>query len=102
MREHSERWWLHLDLDVLSTAALAAVDYPQNGGLSWQARRVFETALAEPGCARLSVVIYNPDLDPDRSAARAIVGFLAEVLDQLAGPDPSISSRASFIGRPPP
>lgn len=81
VRAHSERWWLHLDLDVLSTVALAAIDYPQEGGLSWgKLVEVAETALAEPGCAGLSVVIYNPDLDPDRSHARAIVGFLAEAL----------------------
>ena len=28
-------WWCHVDLDVLETAALAAVDYPQPGGLTW-------------------------------------------------------------------
>jgi arginase len=28
-------WWLHTDLDVLATAELAAVDYPQPGGLTW-------------------------------------------------------------------
>ncbi|WP_167768745.1 arginase family protein [Nocardia sp. CS682] len=28
-------WWLHVDLDVLSTAAMPAVDYPQPGGLDW-------------------------------------------------------------------
>jgi arginase family enzyme len=27
--------WLHLDLDVLSSEAFAAVDYPQPGGLGW-------------------------------------------------------------------
>ena len=28
-------WWLHVDLDVLDTRSLAAVDYPQPGGLDW-------------------------------------------------------------------
>ena len=27
-------WWLHTDLDVLATSELAAVDYPQPGGLT--------------------------------------------------------------------
>src|SRR5215469_8069887 len=27
-------WWLHTDVDVLATAELAAVDYPQPGGLT--------------------------------------------------------------------
>ena len=26
------RWWFHLDLDVLSTKSLSAVDYQQPGG----------------------------------------------------------------------
>jgi len=29
-------WWFHLDLDVLSTGALPAVDYQQDGGLGWE------------------------------------------------------------------
>jgi len=35
LRAEAPVWWLHTDLDVLSTEALAAVDYPQPGGLSW-------------------------------------------------------------------
>ncbi len=29
-------WWLHTDLDVLASTELAAVDYPQPGGLTWE------------------------------------------------------------------
>jgi arginase family enzyme len=29
----TRQWWLHVDLDVLSTEALSAIDYPQPGGL---------------------------------------------------------------------
>ena len=31
------------------------------------------------GCAGWSLSIYNPDLDPDRSAARNIVEFVARI-----------------------
>src|SRR5262249_2279861 len=59
------RGWLHTDLDVLATAELAAVDYPQPGGLTWQQLgQLTSAALATPGCAGWSVCIYNPDLDP--------------------------------------
>lgn len=34
LRAETEKWWLHVDLDVMSTEALPAVDYPQPGGLS--------------------------------------------------------------------
>ena len=69
-------WWFHLDLDVLSTDALPAVDYPQEGGLGWEALDVIaETAMrAEP--MGWDVTIYNPDLDPERVHARRIVEFI--------------------------
>ena len=74
-------WWLHTDLDVLSTADFAAVDYPQPGGLTWrQLSQVTSAALAAGGCAGWSVCIYNPDLDPDRRGADDIIGYLTDAL----------------------
>ena len=78
-------WWLHVDLDVLSTAALPAVDYPQPGGVDWERLGlVTRTALEVPGCAGVSVVIYNPDLDGGTAAPR-IVRFVADLAAALAG-----------------
>ncbi|GAA3381859.1 arginase family protein [Cryptosporangium minutisporangium] len=66
-----QHWWLHVDLDVLSTQALSAVDYPQPGGLSWeQLEALTETLLGIGGCGGLSVCIYNPDLDGGAAAGR--------------------------------
>jgi arginase len=74
-------WWLHTDLDVLATAELAAVDYPQPGGLTWQQLgQLTAAALAMPGCAGWSVCIYNPDLDPDRTGADAVVSYLIQAI----------------------
>jgi arginase len=74
-------WWLHTDLDVLATAELAAVDYPQPGGLTWeQLSQVTAAALAASGCAGWSVCIYNPELDPDHSGAARIVGYLTQAI----------------------
>jgi hypothetical protein len=65
-------WWLHADLDVLTTAELAAVDYPQPGGLTWdQLASLTATALATNSCAGWSICDYNPDLDPGRDGADA-------------------------------
>jgi len=70
-------WWLHVDLDVLSTDALPAVDYRQPGGLSWTELTDLTTAaLLAGGCVGATVTIYNPDLDPDRRFAPAIVEFI--------------------------
>ena len=62
-------WWLHTGLDVLAAGELAAVDYPQPGGLTWrQLTGLTATALTTDGCAGWSVCIYNPDLDPGATA----------------------------------
>jgi arginase len=77
------RWWLHIDLDVLSTAALAAVDYQQPGGLSWDQLRQLITALIRlGGCAGISVCIYNPDLDQG-AAADQIARYIADAAHTL-------------------
>jgi arginase len=75
------RWWLHLDLDVLSTEALPAVDCRQPGGLAWSdLDALVRAALTVSGCTGLTLTIYTPDLDPDAAGARAIVAFLRRVL----------------------
>ncbi len=74
-------WWLHTDLDVLATGELAAVDYPQPGGLTWgQLTGLTATALAADGCAGWSVCIYNPDLDPGRDGANAIISYITQAI----------------------
>ena len=77
-------WWLHTDLDVLATAELTAVDYPQPGGLTWaQLAGLTAWALATDGCAGWSVCIYNPDLDPARDGADAIVNYISQSVGGL-------------------
>jgi arginase len=67
----AQHWWLHVDLDVLSTRALPAVDYPQPGGLSWeQLETLTADLLGIGGCGGFSVCIYNPDLDGGAAAGR--------------------------------
>jgi arginase len=79
----AETFWLHIDLDVLNSREFPAVDYPQPGGLSWkQLDSLAVTAARERGCLGASVVIYNPDLDPDRSAANMVVDFACRLIDR--------------------
>jgi len=74
-------WWLHTDLDVLATGELAAVDYPQPGGLTWaQLAGLTAAALATDGCAGWSVCIYNPDLDPGHDGADAIISYITHAI----------------------
>jgi arginase len=79
-------WWLHTDLDVLASTELAAVDYPQPGGLTWeQLTEITSAALASEGCAGWSVCIYNPDLDPGRQGADDIIGYLSKAIAHAEG-----------------
>jgi arginase len=72
-----QSWWLHVDLDVLATDQLAAVDYPQDGGLTWvELTNLVGTALSNRDCRGWTLGIYTPDLDPDRTEARKIVDFV--------------------------
>jgi arginase len=72
----SPPWWLHLDLDVLSTDALPAIDYPQEGGLGWGDLDVVAATALAAGPVGWDVTIYNPDLDPERIHAKRIVRFV--------------------------
>ena len=79
-------WWLHVDLDALATSSLAAVDYQQPGGLTWeQLTQITSAALATEGCAGWSVCIYNPDLDPDHRGADDIISYLTHAITTFDG-----------------
>lgn len=77
-------WWLHVDLDVLSSDVLPAVDYPQDGGLSWSDLATLTgSALSAGGCVGVTVTIFSPDHDPDGRYALAIVEFIGGLADGL-------------------
>jgi arginase len=70
--------WLHLDLDVLDESALSAVSYPQPQGLDWdELVALARPLIAAPGLLGVSVADFNPDRDPDGSAAAHVVDALA-------------------------
>jgi len=74
-------WWLHVDLDVLSTESLGAVDFRQPGGVAWDAlTQLTGGAMTNPGLLGWDVTIYNPDLDPIGGDAKRIVRYVAEAI----------------------
>jgi arginase len=91
-------WWLHVDLDVLSTEALPAVDYPQDGGLGWNDLDAVSATALEAGPVGWDVTIYNPDLDPDRTYARRIVLFIEAAARRV--PSFTRSAVEGWDGRP--
>jgi arginase len=77
-------WWLHVDLDVLSTESLAAVDYRQPGGLNWAAlSSLTAAALRSPGIIGWDITIYNPNLDDGGTGATRIVRYVGDAFDGL-------------------
>jgi arginase len=75
------RYWLHLDVDVLSEEVFPATDYLMPGGLDLRELRDLMEPLARgPGLAGMSLGCYNPGKDDDGSGARALVELLRQLL----------------------
>jgi arginase len=76
-----ERFWIHLDADVLDDAVMPAVDYRMPGGLSWdELATVLSAAMASGRAAGLEIAIFNPKLDPDGRIAAEFVRTLVRGL----------------------
>jgi arginase len=74
-------FWLHLDADVLDDAAMPAVDYRIPGGLGWaELEEVLAQTAASGRLAGVDITIYNPCLDLEGCAGRALADTLARGL----------------------
>jgi arginase len=79
-----DRWWLHIDLDVLDPLEFGAQGLPgvadEPGGLTWAALAdVVHAILLGGTCVGASIAIYDPDQDPARTDATNIVSFVRTV-----------------------
>jgi len=82
---------LHFDVDAISSEEFAAADVPAPGGLVLsEVRQALEVFAREKNLGAFEVAEYNPERDPDGSAARllvdVIVAALAGRLAALAAP----------------
>jgi arginase len=85
LAETPGRFWLHMDLDVLSVAALPAVDYHLPGGLDFaELATLLGPLITSPALLGMDVTIYNPSLDPGHAHAPLIVGLLRDVFGERA------------------
>ena len=76
--------WLHLDVDALDSAIMPAVDSPEPDGLvPAELVELLLPMIAHPLVRGLEVTIYDPDRDPDGSAARLLVDVLVAALAPL-------------------
>jgi arginase len=79
VRPELDGYWIHVDVDVLDESVMRAVDSPSPGGLSPGELIDLLQALA-PSAAGAHVGIYDPDLDPDGTAAQVVVDCVVEGL----------------------
>ncbi len=86
VRGEGRAFWTHTDLDVLCTEDFAAQDFPEPGGIGWaQLEGILLEAVTDSRCIGWSVVIYNPDLDPDGRAGRRIIRLVSTILGRNRG-----------------
>jgi arginase len=74
-------FWIHLDVDVLDSTLMPAVDAPQPDGLSYEELGELVRPLLESGhAAGMQVTIYDPDRDPGGSAGRQLAAWLVQLV----------------------
>jgi arginase len=76
-------FWIHVDVDVLATKWMPAVDSPEDGGMTpEELSTLLEIAMSSDRCVGMEVTIYDPTLDPAGKGADLIVSMLAEVFSR--------------------
>jgi arginase len=80
-QEGIERFWIHLDADVLDQTVMPAVDSPNEHGLTYRELIDLVSALiATRRAVGMEVTILDPDLDPDGRYAAAFADALVAML----------------------
>jgi arginase len=80
-REGVDRFWIHLDADVLDQTIMPAVDSPNENGLTYSELIDLVSALiASQRAVGIEVTILDPDLDPDGRYAAAFADALVAML----------------------
>jgi arginase len=73
--------FLHVDVDVLDSTIMPAVDSPQADGLRYdELTELLHTAIASGCVTGMEVTIFDPDLDPDGELARKLAVVLSDSL----------------------
>jgi arginase len=79
-------FWIHVDADVLNPVVMSAVDSPEPGGpMPGELVTMLTPLVQHPRAIGLSLSIYDPALDPDRSGARQLVHLLEAILPAAEG-----------------
>jgi arginase len=76
----ARRFWIHLDADVLNPRVMP-VGSPEPGGpMPEELLAMLAPLVGDPRALGMSLSVYDPALDPDRSGARQLVHILTALL----------------------
>lgn len=79
----TQGFWIHVDMDVLATEWMPAVDSPEAGGMTPQElSTLLQVATQSDRCVGMEITIYDPTLDPAGKGADLIVNLLAKVFSR--------------------
>lgn len=79
----TQGFWIHVDVDVLGTKWMPAVDSPEDGGMTPEdLSTLLKIATSSNHCVGMEVTIYDPTLDPAGKGADLIVNLLAGVFSR--------------------
>jgi arginase len=71
-------FWLHVDVDVIDSTLMPAVDSPQPDGLTYgELARLLHPLLASPSAVGVQVTIFDPELDGTGELVALLVETLA-------------------------
>jgi arginase len=77
MKNELDGFWIHLDTDVLDNSIMPAVDYRQDGGLSFsELSDLLGILFTSRRAVGMSITIFNPRMDLDGSIARKFVSSI--------------------------
>lgn len=77
----SHEFVLHFDVDVISAEDFRATNYAASGGLRLEeVRQALDVFARQKNLAAVEITVYNPEFDPDGSAARLLVDLLVSSL----------------------
>lgn len=79
-RVPGQRFWVHLDVDVLDQKVMPAVDSPGSPGIDPdELVQVLAPLISNPLCCGMTVTVFDPDLDPECEFAKFIVSLLGQL-----------------------
>jgi arginase len=74
-------FWVHVDVDVLDSELMPAVDSPQPDGLTYaELRQLLDPFVGSDLLAGIQFTIFDPDLDPSGRYAGELAGAIVDLL----------------------